>query len=90
MAVIRSSMSYTRARELFRSAVVKAGYDADMFGLHSLRSGGASSAVAAGIPDRLVKRQGGWRSDTAMMSYLKESVPALLQVSKTLEPAKSH
>jgi len=81
---IEGQMSYTRAREIFREALTRAGYDPAAYGLHSLRAGGATVATAAGIPDRLVKRQGGWRSESAMLAYLEESMPSLLQVSKAL------
>ena len=56
--VIRGSMSYSRARELMCEALCRIGVDAEQYGLHSLRSGGASGAAAAGVPDRLVQRQG--------------------------------
>jgi len=81
---IEGQMSYTRARETFREALIRAGFDPTAYGLHSLRAGGATVATAAGIPDRLVKRQGGWRSESAMLAYLEESIPSLLQVSKSL------
>lgn len=81
--VIRGSLSYSRARELLREALVRIGADPDTYGLHSLRSCGASAAAAAGVPDRLIQRQGEWRSD-AMKVYLEESLLNLLQVSKAL------
>lgn len=34
-------------------------------GTHSLRSGGATAAANAGVPDRLVKRHGRWASESA-------------------------
>ena len=79
------AMSYTRARELVLGALEDIGEQPSQYGLHSLRSGGASAAIAAGIPDRLVKRQGGWRSDNAMGAYFQESLPAMTAVSKALE-----
>ena len=82
--VIKGSMSYSRARELIRGALERVGEDPDAYGLHSLRSGGASVAAAAGIPDRLIQSQGGWRSESAMHNYFEESIPALLQVSRSL------
>ena len=36
----QGSLSYTRARELVKEALKKAGRDPDKYGLHSLRSGG--------------------------------------------------
>jgi len=46
-------LSYTTVREQFRSKLIQLGYSPEGFGLHSLRSGGASAAAKAGIPDRL-------------------------------------
>jgi len=78
-------MSYSRARELFREAIVRVGEDASQFGLHSLRSGGATAAAAAGVQERLIQRQGGWRSECAMKVYFQESLPNLLAVSRSVQ-----
>ena len=85
--VIRGAMSYSRARELIHDALSRTGVDPASYGLHSLRSGGASVAAAAGVPDRLIQRQGGWRSEVAMRAYFSESLPAMLSVSKALAPS---
>eukprot|EP00117_Sycon_ciliatum_P009518 scpid21935/ scgid11781/ Integrase/recombinase xerD homolog len=82
--VIRGQMSYSRARELVRCAVSRVGEDPNVYGLHSLRSGGATAAAAAGIPDRLIQRQGGWRSEKSMRMYFSESLPNMLRVSRCL------
>ena len=80
----QGSLSYTHLRELFLSKLTQLGFDPKQFGLHSLRSGGASAAANAGVPDRLFKRHGGWRSDSAKDGYVKDSVHALLSVSESL------
>ena len=59
------SLSYTRMRELFLAKLKLLGFDATKFSLHSLRSGGATAAANAGVADRLFKRHGRWRSETA-------------------------
>ena len=82
--VVRGKMSYSRARELVREAVAKIGEDPAMYGLHSLRSGGASVAASIGLPDRLIQRQGGWRSEAAMKAYFQEALPDLLKVSSAI------
>ena len=66
---IHGSITYTRGREAMSSVGLKC----DEYGLHSLRSGGVSEAAAAGAPDRLIKRHGGWRSDQAMAAYFEET-----------------
>ena len=55
-----------------------------MFGLHSLRSGGASAAAAAGVEDRLFKKHGRWKSENAKDGYIKEALTQRLSVSKNL------
>ena len=47
------------------------------FGLHSLRSGGATDAAYSDIPDRLFKRHGRWRSESAKHGYDKDSLAFL-------------
>ena len=53
-------LTYSRATELFKKQLKVIGLDPKQYGLHSLRSGRASSAAAAAIPDRLLMCQGGW------------------------------
>ena len=79
------SISYTRMRELFLEKLTKLGFNAKVFSLHSLRSGGASTAANAGVPDRLFKRHGRWKSESAKDGYVKDSVASLLSVSKSLD-----
>jgi len=51
-------LTYTRVRESFISALQSIGLDHKKFGLHSLRSGGAAAAAAAGVDHRLFKNMG--------------------------------
>ena len=77
-------LSYTRSREIVLSALEGIGLDKNKFGLHSLRSGGATAATAAGIDDRLFKKHGRWKSDKAKDGYVKESITDRLLASKNL------
>ena len=79
------SLSYTRMRELLLAKLAQLGYDPKLFGLHSLRAGGATAAANAGVADRLFKHHGRWRSETAKDGYVKDSVASLLSVSKALD-----
>ena len=66
-------ISYTRAREILLENLRKIGLDSSKFGLHTLRSGAASQAANSGfVCDRLFKKHGRWRSDTAKDAYVKE------------------
>ena len=77
-------LSYTRLRELvievFRGIVP----DLARIGTHSLRSGGATAAANAGVPDRLFLRHGRWSSVSAKDGYVKDSLASRLSVSKAL------
>ena len=64
--------------------LVAIGLDKRQFGVHSLRSGGASAAAQAGVPDRWFKRHGRWRSENAKDGYIKENLQDRLQVSRSL------
>ena len=67
----KGGISYTRVRELVLQKLAALGLDPKQFGLHSLRSGGASAAANAGVPDRLFKRHGRWRSENAKELFSK-------------------
>ena len=78
-------MTYSRARELVSNCFAAIGLQASSYGLHSLRAGGASAAANAGVPDRLFRRHGGWKSESAKDGYLQESLSDLLRVSRSLD-----
>ena len=82
---VSDSLSYSTMRELLLKKLTQFGYDKSKFSLHSLRAGGASAAANAGVPDRLFKRHGRWRSESAKDGYVKDSEEALLSVSKSLD-----
>ena len=50
------------------------GLDSDEFGLHSLRSGGASQATRSGVSGGVWCRHGGWRCIQAGDGYVDESL----------------
>ena len=77
-------LSYSRAREILLEKIKAMGWDPSQFGMLRLRAGGATAAANAGVPDRLVKRHGRWRSETAKDGYVKDSMEKRLEVSKHL------
>ena len=77
-------ISYTRTREFILTAFESIGLKKSSFGLHSLRSGGASAAAAAGVSDRLFKKHGRWKSETAKDGYVHENIEEVLSISKKL------
>lgn len=78
------SLSYTRLRECFKEKLESLGFPAGSCGLHSLRAGGATAAANGGIPDRLFKRHGRWKSDSAKDGYVEDSLESRLSVSSSL------
>lgn len=77
-------LSYSRERELLHEMLDCIGLNKKLYGIHSLRSGGASSAANGGVPDRLFKRHGRWRSERAKDMYVKDDIEKRLLVSKCL------
>ena len=81
--VRQHGVSYSRAREIVKEAF-KDITDISKISFHSLRSGGASAAANAGIPDRLFRRHGRWASENAKDCYVKDNLDSLLSVTRTL------
>lgn len=78
-------MPYSRTSELVKKELKSEGLDPSLYSLHSLLSGGASSAAVLEIPDRLFQRQGGWRSTQAKNNYIHESLDSLLLVTRKIQ-----
>ena len=77
-------LSYTRTREIVLEALRNIGLNEKKFGLHSLRSGGATAVANAGVSDRLFKRHGRWRSENAKDGYVADDLKSLLSVTTNL------
>ena len=69
-------------RKLVLQKPAALGLDPKRFGLHSLRSGGASAAANAGVPDGLFKHHDQWRSENAKDGHVKDSLETRLSVSR--------
>lgn len=80
-------ISYTTCRDILRDTLSQLGLNPSDYGLHRLRSGGITSAVrnsSNSIPERLLKINGRWKSDSAKDMYVEESLENRLQVTKYL------
>ena len=67
-------LSYTRARETFMEHIkVFEEKEVKKFGLHSLRSGGASAATDNEVDERLIGKHGRWSCNSSMEGYIKDS-----------------
>ena len=58
--------------------------DVKRFGLHSLRSGGASAAANNDVPERLIDKHGRWKSSRSKDRYIKDSSEKRIKVSMNL------
>ena len=83
-ALRQGKLSYTRIREVVIGMFKGVATDVSVFGVHSLRSGGATAAANAGVPDRHFKWHGRWKSETAKDGYVKDSLSSSLQVSRNI------
>jgi len=81
-------LSYSRFREVFKECISSLGYDHKIYGLHSFRSGGATTLAQflGNNPskERLLKLQGRWKSDHAKNMYIKEPIQDRLSASRGL------
>ncbi|XP_063956984.1 uncharacterized protein LOC129276243 isoform X1 [Lytechinus pictus] len=77
-------LSYTRTREIVLEALKPLVPDVSKFGLHSLRSGGASSASNNRVSPFLISQHGRWKSDKARDTYIKSDATSNLLPSQSL------
>ena len=77
-------LSYTRIRECLTGLIKTVAPNLNI-GLHSLRSGGASTAANSGVSDRCLKQHGRWKTDTAKDMYIADSVQSRLKITKSLK-----
>ena len=78
-----SSLGYSSLLERCKEMCAAVGLEKNIT-LHSFRIGGASEAIAKGIPDRIVQKQGRWKSECVKNHYVREQVPNMLQVTRAL------
>ena len=60
------------------------GLNSSEYGFHSFRADGATAAANSGVPDRLFKLQGRWKTDIAKDGYVLDNVETRLSVLKSL------
>ena len=77
-------LTYSRVREILKQKLEQLGFASEAFSLHSLRAGGATAAAKSGVPDRLFKRHGRWKSENAKDGYVEDPLSERLAVSQKL------
>ena len=75
---------YGQLRSLFLEKFAAIGLDTTKFGTHSCRAGGATLAANLGVPDRMWREHGGWRSVRASTGYVKSSHASKLAVTQAM------
>ena len=71
-------------RENILKVLINIGVKHKQFGVHNLRSGGATAAANLGIKDRPFKQHGRWKSEKVKNGYIHENLPNKLIVIKRL------
>ena len=77
-------ISYSTARTTVLGLIRSIGLNDKLFGLHSLSSGGATAAARNGVPDRLFKNHGRWKSENVKDGYIRDKLEEILKVSLNL------
>lgn len=77
-------ISYSRMRSDFILFLSQIADNAQIYSLHSCRSGGATAAAKAGVADRIFKKHGRWKSEAAKDRYVHEEKTEILSVSRRI------
>jgi len=77
-------LNYSRVRDIFHKALLAIDENPMKYGLHSLRSGGATAAANSGVPNNLIMLQGRWKTESAKSRYIKNDKQRRLLVSTSL------
>ena len=78
-------LSFTRCREMFLDALKAIGiHDAENYGLHSLRSGGASHLADRGVSEEAILQHGRWKTPAAKNRYVQRNTEDRLLTAKTM------
>ena len=82
-----AAITVSEVRSAVRACMRAAGRDPQLFGAHSLRIGGATAALAAGVSPQLIRLMGRWSSDIYEI-YCRMSVQAALGVGVSISSAE--
>ena len=75
------ALSYSTVRSIFLHKLTELGLNARDYGLHSLRSAGATISANNGTLDRLWKRHGRWVSEKSKDGYVADDLHRRLSVT---------
>ena len=77
----QTPLPYHQARKQVLAMIAGIGLNPKKFGLHSLRSGGATTAASRGARDRSISRHGGWRSSFSRNCYIEDDTTSRLALT---------
>jgi len=77
-------ISYSTMRSTILSYLKDLGLEERLFGTHSMRRGGATSAANNGVNDRLFQKHGRWKSVGAKDGYVEDNLNNVLSISRSL------
>ena len=77
-----SKVSYPEFLSALKSACSAVGLDSSLFGTHSLRRGSTTDQFLHGIPDKVIKYSGRWRSNAFERYIDQEQILQLVPVQK--------
>jgi hypothetical protein len=80
------SFTVAQVRQFVKDIMRLAGRDPSRYGAHSLRIGGATAALAAGVPPALIRLMGRWASDVYEI-YCRLSMQSALGVGTAISAA---
>ena len=78
---LRAGSKLSYSRELFIEKFKAIGLDTKLYGLYSLRIGGASAVDNNDLPDHVIKKYGRWKSEKAKDTYCREDIQHQLLVT---------
>ena len=78
-----SPLTVDQLRDLVKALMQSIGLDPARYGAHSLRIGGATAALAAGVSPQLIRLMGRWSSDIYQI-YCRMSMQAALGVGVSI------
>ena len=80
-------VTVTQVRDEVKLLMQMAGRDPNRYGAHSLRIGGATAALAAGVNPQLIRLMGRWSSDVYEI-YCRLSLQSALHVGRAIASAQ--
>ena len=73
-----AAVTTRQVRAVVKMLMASVGEDPSLFGAHSLRIGGATAALAKGVPAVVIREMGRWSSDISKQPQQNRGKPAQL------------